>query len=254
MIRARLTRRFARLRTKCAAILPSGARIAAWPILVGHDQYRRSLESRKVPCRQEKSGCCGSHPLQADTEWYLEHVGRHPIEHLTTSAYWHRLALTHLTHLSSNEVAAAQSRTHAIFCPSAALRGAFGVTVTGRFRNCTPRCNIAPGTDGDLPDLMRQMPLASTVFKDARRDARIFPAHEVLNMAVAGGARLMRLHEEIGSLEAGRKADFVLHDTHRPEWQPLLNPLHQLVWSADGRGVHRSADGVRVGQLSLHAA
>jgi cytosine/adenosine deaminase-related metal-dependent hydrolase len=39
----------------------------------------------------------------------------------------------------------------------------------------------------------------------------------------------------------------VLHDTDRPEWRPLLNALHQLVWSADGRGVHSVwVDGVRV--------
>ena len=30
----------------------------------------------------------------------------------------------------------------------------------------------------------------------------------------------------------------MLHDTDRPEWRPLLNVINQLVWSADGRGVH----------------
>jgi cytosine/adenosine deaminase-related metal-dependent hydrolase len=46
------------------------------------------------------------------------------------------------------------------------------------------------------------------------------------------------LEDSIGSLEAGKKADLVLHDTDRPEWRPLLNVINQLVWSADGRGVH----------------
>jgi len=95
--------------------------------------------------------------------------------------------------------------------------------------------------------LMKKMPLASALFKDARQDTRIFPAQEVLTMAISGGAALMKLQHEIGSLEAGKKADFVLHDTDRPEWRPLLNALHQLVWSADGRGVHSVwVDGVRV--------
>ena len=44
--------------------------------------------------------------------------------------------------------------------------------------------------------------------------------------------------DEIGALTPGRKADIVLHDTDRPEWRPLLNVMNQLVWSADGRGVH----------------
>jgi 5-methylthioadenosine/S-adenosylhomocysteine deaminase len=39
----------------------------------------------------------------------------------------------------------------------------------------------------------------------------------------------------------------VLHDTDRPEWRPLLNVINQLVWSADGRGVHTVfVDGRRV--------
>jgi len=229
-----------------------GARIAAWPLLVGHatntDEVWRAAKS--LADRNDLGFSAHMSPFRADTEWYLEHVGRHPIEHLAhIGVLGDRLALTHLTHLSHAEVALlAQSRTHAIFCPSAALRGAFGVSVTGRFPELQAAgVNIALGTDGDLPDLMRQMPLAAAIFKDARRDARIFPAHEVMDMAVKGGARLMRLHDEIGALEAGRKADFVLHDTHRPEWQPLLNALHQLVWSADGRGVHSVwVDGVRV--------
>ena len=57
----------------------------------------------------------------------------------------------------------------------------------------------------------------------------------------------MGLQDEIGSLAVGMKADLVLHDTDRPEWRPLHNAVNQLVWSADGRGVHSVwVDGVRV--------
>src|SRR5260370_18799860 len=66
-------------------------------------------------------------------------------------------------------------------------------------------------------------------------------------MATLNGARAMGLEKEIGSLEVGKKADLVLHDTNRPEWRPLLNVANQLVWSADGRGVHSVwVDGRRV--------
>ena len=44
--------------------------------------------------------------------------------------------------------------------------------------------------------------------------------------------------DRIGSLEPGKQADFVAHDSWRPEWRPLFNVVNQLVWSADGRGVH----------------
>ena len=36
----------------------------------------------------------------------------------------------------------------------------------------------------------------------------------------------------------GKKADLVLFDTQRPEWQALFNPVNNLVYNADGRSVH----------------
>jgi cytosine/adenosine deaminase-related metal-dependent hydrolase len=94
---------------------------------------------------------------------------------------------------------------------------------------------------------MKAIYLVAGLFKDARRDTKQFPAHAALTMATLNGARALGLEDQIGSLEVGKKADFVLHDTARLEWQPLFNVVNQLVWSADGRSVHSVwVDGVRV--------
>ncbi len=229
-----------------------GERIAAWPILVGHTTNPDEVWKAAKSLADEHGLGVSAHmsPFEADPAWYLEHVGRRPIEHLAhIGVLGDNLSLTHVAHLSKREVELlVESRTNAVLCPLSALRGAFGISAAGRFPEMNAAgVNIALGTDGDVPDLMQKMSLAAAVFKDARRNARIFPAQEVLAMATAGGATLMRLQNEIGTLERGRKADFVLHDTDRPEWRPLLNALHQLVWSADGRGVHSVwVDGVRV--------
>jgi cytosine/adenosine deaminase-related metal-dependent hydrolase len=76
------------------------------------------------------------------------------------------------------------------------------------------------------------------LFKDGRQDPQMFPAEMAYEMATVGGARTMLMQDRIGSLEVGKQADVVLHDIDRPEWRPLLNVMNQLVWSADGRGVH----------------
>ena len=230
----------------------SGARIGAWPILVGHATNTDEVwqAARRLADRNDIGLSAHMSPYRADPDWYLANLGRRPIEHLDhIGVLGSRLSLTHLVHLDQREVELlAASGTNAIVCPLAALRGAFGLATLGRFPEMRiAGINIALGTDGGAPDLMQQMALASALFKDSRQDTRIFPAHEVLAMAIPHGARLLNLQHEIGRLEAGRKADFVLHDTDRPDWRPLVNALHQLVWSGDGRAVHSVwVDGVRV--------
>jgi cytosine/adenosine deaminase-related metal-dependent hydrolase len=56
-------------------------------------------------------------------------------------------------------------------------------------------------------------------------------------MATRNGARAAGWDDRIGAIEIGKDADIVLFDTDRPEWQPLINPVSNLVYSATGDSV-----------------
>ena len=56
-------------------------------------------------------------------------------------------------------------------------------------------------------------------------------------MATMGGARVLNLHDEIGSLEPGKRADIVLVDTRRPGLTPLYSVYSHLVYAARGSDV-----------------
>jgi 5-methylthioadenosine/S-adenosylhomocysteine deaminase len=66
-------------------------------------------------------------------------------------------------------------------------------------------------------------------------------------MATIDGARALGWDDEIGSLEPGKKADFVLFDLDHFEWAPFHDPLQALVWSASSASIAETwVDGRRL--------
>ena len=230
----------------------SDTRIAAWPLLIGHTTNPDEVWLAAKSLADSNGLGVSAHmsPQPTDAQWFLKNTGQRPITHLAAiGALGANVSLTHAVHIDEQELQTlADTGSNVIHCPLAALRNASGITVAGRFPEMARAgVNLCLGTDGDMSDLMHTMKTVAAVFKDARRDASIFSAGEALTMATRNAARALRLQDEIGSLEVGKKADFVLHDTDRAEWRPLLNVVNQLVTSADGRGVHSLwVDGVRL--------
>ncbi|MHB2154848.1 amidohydrolase family protein [Calditrichota bacterium GD2] len=77
--------------------------------------------------------------------------------------------------------------------------------------------NVGIGTDGpasnnDL-DMFEEMRLASFIAKGITNDPTALPAPHVLTMATRIGAQALHLDKQIGSIEAGKKADLILIDT-----------------------------------------
>ncbi|MGV3456489.1 amidohydrolase family protein [Sphingomonas sp.] len=230
--------------------------IAAWPCLVGHNTATDDLWREATALASAHGAGITAHMSAdpADPDFYLATTGRRAIAHLSDlGVLGPHLSLTHAIHLDDEEVALlAASGTHITHCPMTAMKGAYGATAVGKFPEMAAAgVNLQLGTDGNnngnAADLMRAMFVTAGLFKDSRRDASLFSAYQVLEMATVNGAKGAGMANRIGSLEVGKKADFVLHDRDRPEWRPLLNAVNQLVYSADGRGVHSVwVDGRRV--------
>jgi 5-methylthioadenosine/S-adenosylhomocysteine deaminase len=97
------------------------------------------------------------------------------------------------------------------------------------------------GTDGaasnnDL-DLLAEAQTAALLAKGVSADARACSAREVIEMLTINGARVLGLDQRIGSIEAGKQADFCALDLRAPETQPLHHVLSQLVYAASTRQV-----------------
>ena len=156
------------------------------------------------------------------------------------------LVIAHAVAVTPEEVELLSShRTKVAFCPSTSLKLAKGATSIGKYPEMMERgVTVGLGTDGVSAagnlNLHRQVHLAAGLFKDARMDASLVGARQALRMATIDGAKALGMDEQIGSLEVGKKADFVLWDLDHPEWIPYGDPLSALVWSASTASVHET--------------
>jgi 5-methylthioadenosine/S-adenosylhomocysteine deaminase len=100
---------------------------------------------------------------------------------------------------------------------------------------------VGLGTDGCASnnnlDLFQEMDSAAKLHKVHRLDPTVMPSEVVLEMATLGGAKVLGLEKEIGSLEVGKKADIIILDLNRPHLQPIYNIISHLVYSATGADV-----------------
>jgi cytosine/adenosine deaminase-related metal-dependent hydrolase len=109
--------------------------------------------------------------------------------------------------------------------------------------------NVSLGTDGapcgNTYDMFREMHLAGIIHKGANLDTKLVGAELVLDMATTNGARALGLEGEIGSIEVGKKADFVVvkPGLNAAPWdegqvaQGGLNPMTVIVYSCSGSDV-----------------
>ena len=106
---------------------------------------------------------------------------------------------------------------------------------------------VGIGTDGEKEnnnlDMFEEMKVASLLGKLRDRDAAALDSWQALRMATILGARAIGLEQEIGSLEAGKKADFIAVRTDTPRMTPLFgdgpwfNLQHNLVHAVRGGDV-----------------
>jgi 5-methylthioadenosine/S-adenosylhomocysteine deaminase len=86
------------------------------------------------------------------------------------------------------------------------------------------------GSNNDL-DMMEEMDLAAKLQKTYRVDPRALGAKGAMEMATIEGARALHMEKQIGSLETGKKADFVILSLDAPNAVPMYDVYSQIVYA-----------------------
>lgn len=101
--------------------------------------------------------------------------------------------------------------------------------------------NIGLGTDGPMSgntlDIIGQMVQVGKIHKLFNNDRTILPSIELVEMATIGGAKVLGLDKEVGSIEVGKKADLALIETKSVNMQPIYDYYAAIVYSANASNI-----------------
>lgn len=189
-----------------------------------------------------------------ETEIARKKYGATPIQRIADKGgLGPNLVIAHGVSLSDAEIELiAQHDVKVAFCPGTSFKLAKGASAFGKYPELLAKgVTVSLGTDGVSAsgnlNLMRQMYVVAGLFKDCRNDPLLVGARKALRMATIDGARALGWDDEIGSLERGKKADFILFNLRHVEWTPYGDPLQALVWSASTASIAQTwVDGVAV--------
>src|SRR6056297_2573024 len=97
---------------------------------------------------------------------------------------------------------------------------------------------VSLGTDGAASNnklnMFSEMRIASLVHKGYNLKPTLLNSEEVLKMGTINGARALNLDKEIGSIEKGKRADFVVIEKDRINFTPFYNPISNIIYSSTG--------------------
>ncbi|HEY7910390.1 MAG TPA: 5'-deoxyadenosine deaminase [Blastocatellia bacterium] len=167
-------------------------------------------------------------------------TGKRNIEYLSDVGLTSRhVLLAHCIHLDDNELEIMRrTGTHVAHCPSSNLKLGSGFA---RVCEMIERgISVSLGADGaacnNRLDMFTEMRTAALLQK-ALRGPEALPALTALRMATVAGARALGLGDEIGSLEAGKRADMMLLNLNHLHTSPRADPVSTIVYAAGASNV-----------------
>ena len=174
------------------------------------------------------------HETTEEITTYKKKKGQSPIEYFDKQGWLNEYSIAvHVVHLTDHEAhILAKNKVSVVHCPESNMKlssGKFPWDLLKKYE-----VNIALGTDGSTSnndlDMFGEIKTASFLAK-LQFGPKSMKSTEALEMLTINGAKALHLDHLIGSLEIGKKADFISIDLHTPETLPIYNPISQLIYA-----------------------
>lgn len=202
----------------------------------------RELLERVAALAREREVMVHTHASENkdEIEMVERETGRRNIEYLSdVGLAAPNVMLAHCVHLTDGEMEIlSRTGTHVAHCPSSNLKlgSGFAPIVEMLERGIS----VSLGADGapcnNRLDMFTEMRTAALIQK-ALHGAETLPALAMLRMATIDGARALGLGKEIGSIEAGKRADLTLLNLEALHTTPHPDPVSTIVYAAEASDV-----------------
>ncbi len=183
-----------------------------------------------------------------EVEEILRDYGKRPIHYLDSLGVLdERMIAIHLVWLDDSEIALAGSRRVSLaYCPSSNMFLADGITRIPDLAKAG--VTVSLGTDGACSNnrisVYEEMRMVAMLQKVARLDGTCMTAEQAYRMGTENGGKVLRL--PIGTLDAGRYADFAAIDIHDLSLAPRNELFANMVYAMQPSAVKRVVVGGRV--------
>jgi 5-methylthioadenosine/S-adenosylhomocysteine deaminase len=176
----------------------------------------------------------------SETRWevekLLEEKGRSPVAYLAElGVLSERTVAAHCVHVSPGDIEILKEFEVGVsHNPVSNLKLASGVAPVPAMVEAGVKLGL--GTDGaasnNTLDPLRDMQLAALLHKGVVGDPTVLPARTMMEIATIGGARVLGLDAEIGTLVEGKQADITCFAVDGPHATPSFDPWSHLVFAA----------------------
>jgi 5-methylthioadenosine/S-adenosylhomocysteine deaminase len=202
--------------------------------------------------------CTHAAETRAEQATVLERYGRSVIRHLDhLELLSPRTVLAHCVHLDEGERELLAERGATVsHNPASNMKLGAGIAPIPELLSRGVR--VALGTDGAISgndlDMWKALRYAAVLHNGRLMDPTAVLPRQAFAMATIEGAKALGVGDQLGSLEPGKRADFMLVRTDVAHAAPMFDPVDHLVYSAaksDVTDVFRDGEQVvKDGQLT----
>jgi len=182
--------------------------------------------------------------LPDEVEWALRRWGKRPLERLYETGFLGpNILFAHMVYITDRELSlAAERKIKIAHCPVGILQRISRPTKVPQM--LASGMTVGLGSDGAAIrslDMFEEMMVAGLMhrgqFGSPYMDTVAIASDQILSMTTADAARALLWDRELGSLEPGKLADFIMVDLNSPHLTPAYRLYPLLVYFAKGPDV-----------------